>query len=150
MVNTGFLVKLFQKKPKWWYNFFMKKSKNNNIILGFGYWVFEFGFSWCKWKVIYFQNDAQFLTAQYYYFYCRNENFLTLAILICRMLQDVKRKKKIQNASASRIPGGLFYPFYTWPTKRRENPANNFQSITKTLVIYIDFLKIFKMFFLLL
>ena len=21
----------------------MKKSKNNNIILGFGYWVFEFG-----------------------------------------------------------------------------------------------------------
>ena len=31
----------------------MKKSKNNNIILGFGYWVFEFGFSWCKGKVIY-------------------------------------------------------------------------------------------------
>ena len=30
----------------------MKKSKNNNIILGFGYWVFEFGFSWCKGKVI--------------------------------------------------------------------------------------------------
>ena len=29
----------------------MKKSKNNNIILGFGYWVFEFGFSWCKGKV---------------------------------------------------------------------------------------------------
>ena len=33
----------------------MKKSKNNNIILGFGYWVFEFGFSWCKGKVISFQ-----------------------------------------------------------------------------------------------
>ena len=32
----------------------MKKSKNNNIILGFGYWVFEFGFSWCKGKVIWF------------------------------------------------------------------------------------------------
>ena len=30
----------------------MKKSKNNNIILGFGYWVFEFGFNWCKGKVI--------------------------------------------------------------------------------------------------
>ena len=30
----------------------MKKPKNNNIILGFGYWVFEFGFSWCKGKVI--------------------------------------------------------------------------------------------------
>ena len=30
----------------------MKKSKNNNIILDFGYWVFEFGFSWCKGKVI--------------------------------------------------------------------------------------------------
>ena len=29
----------------------MKQSKNNNIILGFGYWVFEFGFSWCKGKV---------------------------------------------------------------------------------------------------
>ena len=29
----------------------MKKSKNNNIILGFGYWVFEFGVSWCKGKV---------------------------------------------------------------------------------------------------
>ena len=29
----------------------MKKSKNNNIILGFGYWVLEFGFSWCKGKV---------------------------------------------------------------------------------------------------
>ena len=24
------------------------------IILGFGYWVFEFGFSWCKGKVNYF------------------------------------------------------------------------------------------------
>ena len=32
----------------------MKKSKNDNIILGFGYWVFEFGFSWCKGKVIWF------------------------------------------------------------------------------------------------
>ena len=30
----------------------MKKSKNNNIILGFGYWVFEIGFSWCKGKII--------------------------------------------------------------------------------------------------
>ena len=38
LVNTGFLVKLFQKKPKWWYHFFMKKSKNNNIILGFWIW----------------------------------------------------------------------------------------------------------------
>ena len=36
----------------------MKKSKNNNIILGFGYWVFEFGFSWCKGKVI---NVARFV-----------------------------------------------------------------------------------------
>ena len=30
----------------------MKNSKNNNIILGFGYWVLEFGFSWCKGKII--------------------------------------------------------------------------------------------------
>ena len=51
MVNTGFLVKLFQKKPNDNIIFFMKKSKNNNIILGFGHWVFEFGFSWCKGKV---------------------------------------------------------------------------------------------------
>ena len=43
LVNTGILVKLFQKKAK--INNFRKKSKNNNIILGFGYWVFEFGFS---------------------------------------------------------------------------------------------------------
>ena len=28
------------------------KSKNKNIILGFGCWIFEFGFSWCKGKVI--------------------------------------------------------------------------------------------------
>ena len=36
----------------------MKNSKNNNIILGFGYWVFEFGFSWCKGKII---NDDLFI-----------------------------------------------------------------------------------------
>ena len=36
----------------------MKKSKNNNIILDFGYWVFEFGFSWCKGKVINSSFDA--------------------------------------------------------------------------------------------
>ena len=30
----------------------MKKSKNNNIILGFSFWVLVFGFSWCKWKII--------------------------------------------------------------------------------------------------
>ena len=35
----------------------MKKSKNNNIILGFGYWVFEFGFSWCKGKVNWIENE---------------------------------------------------------------------------------------------
>ena len=38
----------------------MKKSKNNNIILGFGYWVFEFGLSWCKGKVIGYQNQLSF------------------------------------------------------------------------------------------
>ena len=52
LVNTGFLVKLFQKKPKWYYHFFMKKSKNKNIILGFSFWIYEFGFSWCKGKII--------------------------------------------------------------------------------------------------
>ena len=33
----------------------MKKSKNNNIILGLSYWFYEFGFSWCKGKIIYRQ-----------------------------------------------------------------------------------------------
>ena len=35
----------------------MKKSKNNNTILGFGYWVFEFG---CKGKVISFEPQKIF------------------------------------------------------------------------------------------
>ena len=33
----------------------MKKSKNNNIILGFSFWVLVFGFSWCKGKIIHFE-----------------------------------------------------------------------------------------------
>ena len=34
----------------------MKKSKNNNIILGFSFWFYEFGFSWCKGKIINLKN----------------------------------------------------------------------------------------------
>ena len=29
---------------------------HEKIILGFGYWVLEFGFSWCKGKIIYDKN----------------------------------------------------------------------------------------------
>ena len=36
-VNTRILVKLFQKKAKIIMSFFMKNSKNNNIILGFSF-----------------------------------------------------------------------------------------------------------------
>ena len=69
-------------------------------------------------------------------------------------MQDVtgcQTEEKIQNASASRIPGGLFFTFlYLAHKATGKSRKNNFQSNTKTLVIYIDFLKIFKMFFLLL
>ena len=35
---------IVSKKAKILTYFVMKKSKNNSIILGFAYWVFEFGF----------------------------------------------------------------------------------------------------------
>ena len=44
-VNTCISVKFFQKKARLSVSFFMKNSRNNNIILGFSFWFYVFGFS---------------------------------------------------------------------------------------------------------
>ena len=44
-VNTHISVNFFSKKAKITISFFRRKSKNNNIILGFSFQFYVFGFS---------------------------------------------------------------------------------------------------------
>ena len=68
----------------------MKNSKNNNIILGFGYWVLEFGFSWCKGKIIW----TQIVTETIWFTKCVNSiaNLLLGFSLIEKIMCRYQRK----------------------------------------------------------
>ena len=56
-VNTHISVIFFSKKAKITISFFKKKSKNNNIILGFSFKFYVFSFSLSNEQNIIYQNN---------------------------------------------------------------------------------------------
>ena len=46
--QQSYFSQIISKKAKITIWFFRRKSKNNNIILGFSFQFYVFGFSWCK------------------------------------------------------------------------------------------------------
>ena len=108
----------------------MKKSKNNNIILGFGYWVFEFGFSWCKGKVKSPQNWFVLGTKSYSEALCE----ILWRQLLCLRLSSAR----YASASKQRLLS-KFQKFKTFKLKLMKNlvktQLHNFKTIkNKTLL----------------